>query len=94
MGEEGEDELTRLVVSAQAGDRASLDRLLIRLRPTVMRRCSRFLPHHADAAPRGKEPCGGIAVLRNGSHYGVLEVDACLDTAAMTRIVRTAVAQL
>ncbi|MCC5477012.1 RNA polymerase sigma factor [Streptomyces sp. NPDC059680] len=44
-----EDELTQLVASAQAGDRASLDRLLVRLRPTVMRRCSRFLPHHADA---------------------------------------------
>ncbi|GHK05889.1 hypothetical protein ACWEWI_37805 [Streptomyces sp. NPDC003753] len=48
----------------------------------------------AGTAPRGKEPCGGIAVLRNGSHYGVLEVDACLDTAAMTRIVRAAVTQL
>lgn len=45
-------------------------------------------------APRGKEPCGGIAILRNGSHYGVLEVDACLDTAAMTRIVRAAVTPL
>ncbi|WP_031173675.1 hypothetical protein [Streptomyces durhamensis] len=45
-------------------------------------------------APRGKEPCGGIAVLRNGSHFGVLEVDACLDTAATTRIVRAAVTQL
>ncbi|MGW4562568.1 hypothetical protein ACWEN3_09240 [Streptomyces sp. NPDC004561] len=45
-------------------------------------------------APRAKEPCGGIAVLRNGSHYGVLEVDACLHTAAMTRIVRAAVTQL
>ncbi|MFC8348540.1 hypothetical protein [Streptomyces sp. NPDC057280] len=45
-------------------------------------------------APRGKEPCGGIAVLRNGSHYGVLEVQACLDTAAMTRIVRAAVTRL
>ncbi|MFJ3305360.1 hypothetical protein ACIPSA_19980 [Streptomyces sp. NPDC086549] len=48
----------------------------------------------AGTAPRGKEPCGGIAILRNGSHYGVLEVDACLDTAAMTRIVRAAVTQL
>lgn len=46
------------------------------------------------AAPRGKEPCGGIAVLRNGSHYGVLEVDACLGTAATTRIVRAAVTRL
>ena len=45
-------------------------------------------------APRGKEPCGGIAILRNGSHFGVLEVDACLRTAAMTRIVRAAVTQL
>ena len=45
-------------------------------------------------APRSKESCGGIAILRNGSHYGVLEVDACLDTAAMTRIVRAAVTQL
>jgi hypothetical protein len=45
-------------------------------------------------APRGKEPCGGIAILRNGSHYGVLEVEVCLDTAAMTRIVRAAVTRL
>ncbi|WP_031512501.1 hypothetical protein [Streptomyces sp. NRRL F-5123] len=45
-------------------------------------------------APEGKEPCGGIAVLRSGSHYGVLEVDACLGTAAMSRIVRTALSQL
>ncbi|MFD8301651.1 hypothetical protein ACFV29_04720 [Streptomyces sp. NPDC059690] len=46
------------------------------------------------AAPRDKEPCGGIAILRNGSHFGVLEVYACLDTAAMTRIVRAAVTRL
>ncbi|MGW2785391.1 hypothetical protein ACWC3X_29760 [Streptomyces populi] len=45
-------------------------------------------------APRGKEPCGGIAILRNGSHYGVLEVYTCLDTAAMTRVVRAAVTRL
>ena len=47
MLEEGE--LARLVASAQAGDRESLERLLVTLRPVVMRRCSRFLPHHADA---------------------------------------------
>ncbi|MFE9448936.1 hypothetical protein [Streptomyces sp. NPDC006739] len=46
------------------------------------------------AAPRGKEPCGGIALLHSGSHYGVLEIDACLDTAAMTRIARAAVTRL
>ncbi|WP_316522031.1 hypothetical protein [Kitasatospora brasiliensis] len=45
-------------------------------------------------APEGKEPCGGVAVLRSGSHYGVLEVDACLGTAAMDRVVRTALSQL
>ncbi|MET8543693.1 hypothetical protein ABZW03_24020 [Kitasatospora sp. NPDC004799] len=45
-------------------------------------------------APEGKEPCGGIAVLRNGTHYGVLEVDACLGTAAMDRVVRAALSQL
>ncbi|WP_241562277.1 RNA polymerase sigma factor [Streptomyces hoynatensis] len=44
-----EEELRRLVTSAQAGDGVALDRLLVRLRPVVMRRCSRFLPHHADA---------------------------------------------
>jgi hypothetical protein len=46
------------------------------------------------AAPRDAEPCGGIAVLRNGSHYAVLEVGACLDAAAMTRVVRKAAARL
>ncbi|GHA86831.1 hypothetical protein ACIQRS_21370 [Streptomyces termitum] len=45
-------------------------------------------------APEGEEPCGGIAVLRSGSHYGVLEVDACLGTDAMSRVVRTALSQL
>jgi RNA polymerase sigma factor (sigma-70 family) len=44
-----ESELTELVAKAQAGDAASLEHLLTKLRPTVMRRCSRFLPHHADA---------------------------------------------
>ncbi|MEU8514537.1 hypothetical protein AB0C76_23515 [Kitasatospora sp. NPDC048722] len=45
-------------------------------------------------APEGEEPCGGIAALRSGNHYGVLEVDACLGTAAMDRVVRTALSQL
>ncbi|MER7770135.1 hypothetical protein [Kitasatospora sp. NPDC096140] len=45
-------------------------------------------------APEGTEPCGGIAVLRSGTHYGVLEVDACLGTAAMDRVVRAALSQL
>ncbi|MFJ6379985.1 hypothetical protein ACIQI7_08275 [Kitasatospora sp. NPDC092039] len=45
-------------------------------------------------APEGKEPCGGVAVLRSGSHYGVLTVRACLGTAAMDHVVRAALSQL
>ncbi|RAG80700.1 hypothetical protein DN069_36770 [Streptacidiphilus pinicola] len=45
-------------------------------------------------APAGREPCGGISFLRSGSHYAILEVDACLGTEAMTALVRTAVSQL
>jgi RNA polymerase sigma-70 factor (ECF subfamily) len=41
--------LDGLVRSAQAGDRAALEEVLLRIRPLVLRRCSRFLPHHADA---------------------------------------------
>jgi hypothetical protein len=48
----------------------------------------------SGTAPEGEEPCGGVAVLRSGTHYAVLEVDACLGTAAMSRIVRTALSQL
>jgi hypothetical protein len=45
-------------------------------------------------APPGREPCGGVAFLRSGSHYAVLDVYACLGTDAMTTVVRTAVSQL
>ncbi|MGY0462685.1 hypothetical protein ACW14Y_20875 [Kitasatospora sp. cg17-2] len=45
-------------------------------------------------APEVEEPCGGVAVLRSGSHYGVLEVHTCLGTAAMDRVVRTALSRL
>ncbi|MEV0192487.1 hypothetical protein AB0I39_28660 [Kitasatospora purpeofusca] len=45
-------------------------------------------------APAGEEPCGGVAVLRSGTHYGVLEVYTCLGTAAMDRVVRTALSRL
>jgi DNA-directed RNA polymerase specialized sigma24 family protein len=44
-----EVELAQLVASARAGDPVSLEHLLAKLRPLVMRRCSRFLPYHADA---------------------------------------------
>jgi RNA polymerase sigma factor (sigma-70 family) len=42
-------DLDDLVRSAQSGDEAALDEVLLRIRPVVLRRCSRFLPHHADA---------------------------------------------
>ncbi|MHA6757642.1 RNA polymerase sigma factor [Streptacidiphilus sp. PAMC 29251] len=60
-----EDELAQLVESAQSGDRESLERLLARLRPTVMRRCSRFLPHQADAEEAAQD-----ALLSISTHLG------------------------
>ena len=42
-------ELDQLVRSAQAGDSRALEEVLFRVRPLVMRRCARFLPHHQDA---------------------------------------------
>lgn len=41
--------LEDLVRDAQAGDREALEEVLVRVRPTVLRRCSRFLPHLTDA---------------------------------------------
>lgn len=41
--------LEDLVLLAQRGDEAALEEVLLRVRPAVMRRCSRFLPHQADA---------------------------------------------
>ena len=41
--------LDDLVRAAQRGDEAALDELLVRVSPQVLRRCSRFLPHLADA---------------------------------------------
>lgn len=76
-----EGELTRLVAAAQAGDRASLERLLVKLRPTVMRRCSRFLPHHADAEEAAQDALLSISMHLNeyrgwGSFLGWVTVVA------------------
>lgn len=60
-----ESELTDLVAKAQSGDEASLEHLLTKLRPTVMRRCSRFLPHHADAEEAAQD-----ALLSISTHIG------------------------
>ena len=88
-----EDELTPLVVSAQAGDRESLDRLLAKLRPTVMRRCSKFLPHHADAEEAAQDALLSISThLREyggrGSFLGWVTVIASNAARATYRSMR------
>ncbi|MFD8757015.1 RNA polymerase sigma factor [Kitasatospora sp. NPDC059577] len=60
-----EAELERLVTTAQAGDPGSMEYLLARLRPVVLRRCSRFLPHHADAEEAAQD-----ALLSISTHLG------------------------
>lgn len=57
----GDGEWAELVAAARAGDPAALERLLLRLRPVVMRRCSRFLPHHADAEEAAQDALLSIA---------------------------------
>ena len=42
-------ELDELVRAARTGDGHALEEVLIRIRPLVMRRCARFLPHPQDA---------------------------------------------
>src|SRR4051794_16057305 len=44
-----DDALENLVEAAKGGDQAALDEVLLRVRPVVLRRCTKFLPHHADA---------------------------------------------
>ncbi|HEY5821344.1 MAG TPA: RNA polymerase sigma factor [Propionibacteriaceae bacterium] len=47
--------LDDLVRSAQSGDAAALDEVLHRIRPLVLRRCTKFLPHQADAEDAAQE---------------------------------------
>ncbi|MFJ4094462.1 RNA polymerase sigma factor [Kitasatospora sp. NPDC089913] len=63
MFEEGE--LERLVAAARAGDPGATEYLLAKLRPVVLRRCSRFLPHHADAEEAAQD-----ALLSISKHLG------------------------
>ncbi|MEU6928024.1 RNA polymerase sigma factor [Streptomyces sp. NPDC046385] len=60
-----EGELERLVTAAQAGDPGAMEYLLAKLRPVVLRRCSRFLPHHADAEEAAQD-----ALLSISTHLG------------------------
>ena len=48
MGHDDEA-LDDLVQAAQGGDEVALGEVLLRIRPVVLRRCARFLPHQADA---------------------------------------------
>ncbi len=47
--------LDDLVRSAQGGDPVALDEVLLRIRPLVLRRCAKFLPHHLDAEDAAQE---------------------------------------
>ncbi len=60
-----DSELTALVRAAQAGDAGSRDELLVRLRPHVLARCSRFLPHPQDAEEAAQD-----ALLAVSTHLG------------------------
>lgn len=44
-----EQDLEDLVRRAQDGDAAALDAVLAAIRPSVLRRCAKFLPYHQDA---------------------------------------------
>lgn len=46
------DDLAEL---ARRGDQAALDEVLLRIRPLVLRRCAKFLPHQADAEDAAQE---------------------------------------
>ncbi len=59
-----------LVARARAGDAAALEELLGELRPFVVRRCSRFLPHTHDAEEAAQDAL--VAIAQNlGSYRGV-----------------------
>ena len=50
-----------LVSRARAGDRAALEELLGLIRPLVVRRCARFLPHTGDAEEAAQDTLVSIA---------------------------------
>jgi RNA polymerase sigma-70 factor (ECF subfamily) len=58
---------SELAASAGAGDAQALDRLLLAIRPSVLRHCSRLLPNQLDA----EEACQDtlLAVTRNISTF-------------------------
>ncbi len=56
-----EHDLDALVERARAGDQMALEQLLAELRPRVMRRCARLLPHAADAEEAAQDAMLSIA---------------------------------
>ncbi len=78
---DAEHDLDALVARAQAGDAVAMDALLIALRPRVMRRCSRLLPHVLDAEEAAQDTLLTIATRLNdysgrGSFLGWVTVIA------------------
>jgi RNA polymerase sigma factor (sigma-70 family) len=55
--------LPELVTRARVGDGAALEELLRVIRPSLVRRCSRFLPHLDDAEEAAQDAL--IAIARN-----------------------------
>ena len=80
--------LPELVARARSGDRDALEELLGAVRPLLLRRCSRFLPHLDDAEEAAQDAL--VAIARNlrdftgsGSFQGWITVIAS-NSARMT----------
>jgi RNA polymerase sigma-70 factor (ECF subfamily) len=56
-----------LVVRARAGDAGALEEVLRLVRPMVVRRCSRFLPHTEDAEDAAQDAL--VAIAQNIGRY-------------------------
>jgi hypothetical protein len=50
--------------------------------------------NHTGQAPGGAEPCGGVAVLRNGRRFAVLEVFMCTDAEQLRTLAVAAATRL
>ncbi|WP_394347336.1 RNA polymerase sigma factor [Streptomonospora litoralis] len=70
-----DDSLEDLARRARDGDSASLDELLRRIQPEVLRRCARFLPYRQDA----EEACQD-ALLRVARNIGGFKGDSLFTT--------------
>lgn len=90
---EDDAELADLVRSAQAGDLRALDDVLWRIRPLVMRRCARILPHLQDAEEAAQDALLAVSTKINsysgrGSFIGWVTVIACNSARSTYRSMR------